>query len=891
MSHHKFFRKGQPGSGIVVPPADLVLVSTNTQTGTNTTTHSLTGVPAGALIVLSTTGQDANVNPIVSSSPSLTWTKRADADNPTPGAEIHTAVFSAGGSISVSSNWGVGRVQTSVTYVFTGQETTLGGASAIATNQSTSSVPISTTKTNSVIITASSNWNTTTALTYRLNPVKVLEFIDPLHGTFAHYYYNAATVAQYTVGYSAPVDVDSGTSTAVYEVRSGTGGGGPGPDTTSPSAPVLNSPGKTNVSVGLQWTAAVDPESGIEGYTVYRGATATTVTTEVGSTSGGLTFTATGLTAGTTYFFRVLAINTVGLSTYSNTIQVTTDTVTTTTTTTTTTTQIGPTTTTTTTTFINNNPFTFTANPDDYSRYWGGSELWSAATGAVSGIPDPMHRYRRFTWCDLEGNTQGDWRFKVSGNHFRDYLDQCVAGKKLMSWGLMTVYPELTAGVNQNYYDGVQIGNSVAAYPSYLNTLMANDGRPAWVSSLGNHWVPNFNAPSYATRLLALYTEMYNWMSTTNSAAGVPYIHAMGVIDIRAFGSWGEWHQNATVLNNSFRGTSCDSNDINSSNKWDPGNGTCGNGVLPQHGYKKMFVDGTPTAADNNTSHEGSWPSFTRIKEIIDAHKNGFPTVQLNCMLAAFDANFNSFGTIYGTGWENTLMHTKIGRYILDNGNAFGPIGWRRDQWGQSDGYFLLPANTSGALVTSNDATNINKRYLIAPVTGEPPGGGYNMTTLPSEITTLHGTMVGNGNYGSTTPDAASVQQAAKIAGCILRLVNGGGTNLTTQTFGITTNWQNFGQTPQFKKNWAVTFELRQNGSLKWSGVSTLNLYDLKGTYGVSGATYTPHSDSFPRPALGAGQYELSVVIRDPNGYMDNLQLGINGRQANGSYILSTVTF
>ena len=82
------------------------------------TVHSLTGVPAGALLVLTTTVDAIPSDCNVSSSPVLTWTKRVDAgaansDN----AEIWTAVYSAGGAITVTSNWGGDNSQASVCYV------------------------------------------------------------------------------------------------------------------------------------------------------------------------------------------------------------------------------------------------------------------------------------------------------------------------------------------------------------------------------------------------------------------------------------------------------------------------------------------------------------------------------------------------------------------------------------------------------------------------------------------------------------------------------------------------------------------------------------------------------------------------------------------------------
>jgi len=90
-------------------------------------------------------------------------------------------------------------------------------------------------------------------------------------------------------------------------------------DTQAPTAPTnLTSPSKTSTSVNLSWTASTD-NVGVTGYEVYNGSTL------AGSTSG-TTFTASGLTASTTYSFTVKAKDAAGnLSTASNTLSVTTN--------------------------------------------------------------------------------------------------------------------------------------------------------------------------------------------------------------------------------------------------------------------------------------------------------------------------------------------------------------------------------------------------------------------------------------------------------------------------------------------------------------------------------------------------------------------------------------
>jgi trimeric autotransporter adhesin len=77
------------------------------------------------------------------------------------------------------------------------------------------------------------------------------------------------------------------------------------PDTTAPGAPgSLNQTGATTSAVSLAWTAATDDRA-VGSYQVLRAGSV------VGSTSG-LTYTDTGLTAGTSYLYTVRAVDTSG---------------------------------------------------------------------------------------------------------------------------------------------------------------------------------------------------------------------------------------------------------------------------------------------------------------------------------------------------------------------------------------------------------------------------------------------------------------------------------------------------------------------------------------------------------------------------------------------------
>ena len=97
------------------------------------------------------------------------------------------------------------------------------------------------------------------------------------------------------------------------------GGGGGGTTATAPSAPTNLKATAGDASVKLSWSApASDGGSGITGYRVLRGTTpggesATPVAT-VTSTS----YTDTGLTNGSRYYFKVVAVNAVGPSAASS---------------------------------------------------------------------------------------------------------------------------------------------------------------------------------------------------------------------------------------------------------------------------------------------------------------------------------------------------------------------------------------------------------------------------------------------------------------------------------------------------------------------------------------------------------------------------------------------
>jgi peptidoglycan/xylan/chitin deacetylase (PgdA/CDA1 family) len=95
------------------------------------------------------------------------------------------------------------------------------------------------------------------------------------------------------------------------------------PNASAPGAPSLSGAVGGNGSVGLQWSApASDGGSAITGYDVYRGTASggETLLAQVGNVSG---FTDTSVANGTTYYYKVSAVNAVGESALSGELSAT----------------------------------------------------------------------------------------------------------------------------------------------------------------------------------------------------------------------------------------------------------------------------------------------------------------------------------------------------------------------------------------------------------------------------------------------------------------------------------------------------------------------------------------------------------------------------------------
>ena len=495
-----------------------------------------------------------------------------------------------------------------------------------------------------------------------------------------------------------------------------------------------------------------------------------------------------------------------------------------------------------------NQPFSFTAIPFsalDSMNPGRGAEQWHNGS---EGIPNPSETdnrkswdlYYREQWGDLEGPTQGDYLFgtydvvapgDTNWSKFDDRMHEAITNGQQLSFGIMTVF----TGNGVNSYAGGE-----SAYPLYLHNLMFAETANSrdWLTG-GGDWIPNFNSPNYLARLRALHVALNayilsaTWVPQTGPHAGTPirYRDVIYCIDIRGYGNYGEWHSGGFATWTTF-----------------------------------------PT---------GRQPTIASLKEIIDTHTEVFTSWPLVIMIAAYDGGVTQIDIF--------VPEPEVAYYALTTTTPLGDsIGWRRDQWGATDGYLntLLAGNTMTYNGSQQFRNYILNRYKNLPITGEPPrwdADGW--VSILGQITTYHATSFGNGNYGPY-PDPAGrdrLRTAFKTAGYRLIITTGTAPQTITRnvSFNITCNWQNTGISPAYN-GWTVQYELQTGGgSVVWTGTSSKVLRKFL----PGAATLTTDLLTVPID-VSTGTYKLVVRVKDPLEYRPNMQLMINGLNSDGSYTI-----
>src|SRR5688572_14029677 len=205
--------------------------------------------------------------------------------------------------------------------------------------------------------------------------------------------------------------------------------------------------------------------------------------------------------------------------------------------------------------FSQTSPLSFTpipySNPDIISP-GRGAEQWHNSNGAIAYPSEDNQQqlldvYYRFPWNRFEGPTAGSYDWSDFDDQVRDAINK---GQKF-SFGIMSCFPGGSGAIGVVNYD-----NGDAAYPLYLHNLMQSETYKDWKTTGSGptdgygSWVPNWNSPHYLDRLRALHAALYAHINATSYTAiagphrgkSIAYKNVISCIDIRGYGSWGEWH-------------------------------------------------------------------------------------------------------------------------------------------------------------------------------------------------------------------------------------------------------------------------------------------------------------------------------------------------------------
>jgi hypothetical protein len=298
----KFFKVPPP------PPVDtLKILSVSVRSGTSMLTHTV-AAPSGSMIVITTASAGSGNNCGIGGSATIIWSKNADAQASNSGdAEIFTSIVS-GGTYTITTDYG-SVSQASAVYVIVGAEGV--GAKGVTIAQAAPLLNITTTKSGSILIGVTADYNGRDGNTrvYRDNASEKLyaRAVDK-SGTSYHYLKSASVIKSYTEGLSTPSTMAAGTAFVEIKAKSGS----IFIDSLPPSAPSITVSTITTSSIDLSWTTSVDNVA-VSGYDVFLDGIFL-------ATTGKISYSITGLAPATTHKIYVVARDSTGNKSQSNTI-------------------------------------------------------------------------------------------------------------------------------------------------------------------------------------------------------------------------------------------------------------------------------------------------------------------------------------------------------------------------------------------------------------------------------------------------------------------------------------------------------------------------------------------------------------------------------------------
>lgn len=510
------------------------------------------------------------------------------------------------------------------------------------------------------------------------------------------------------------------------------------------------------------------------------------------------------------------------------------------------------------------------ANNTEYAPRYGGPSNWNTEDAAkiIPNLNETCY-YFRLTWLDCEDNlTQGNYS-KLWTGRMRARITTALNEGKLFAFGIMQRYPEVCSSGGFN--SGVQIGAACASYPQYVHNLMQGNSNPDWNDfNDGTTWIEAANNPNWQSRWNALHVNIMGWMDTATitptagprAGQAINVKNALAYVDIRGCGSYGEWHN--CCLNNGYD-VMCN---------W-PGVvmnpvGDCYGGIISTY---------------------GTYATPQTMKNIIDGQVNAYTNYPCVIIINSMD------------GWRfgNTKISPEVAAYVLTKTNAFGLIGFRRDQWGDNSDYYhnILENNnqTYGGIGPFKDS--IVTRYKWNYFTGEMPGyncnnsadvcrNGVNFGWLPDQATTLHPTWVGNGNFGGNAPtnqsSVDSIKRFYRLNGP--RIVPTGGTMTATlqagASFNVTLAMANTGNAT-IQRAWTAQIIIKNSGgTTTFTGTHTFQVKRFQPT-----TTSVNYSTTFTLSGTVAGSgYNCYIKLIDPLNYAQPFYLGLVTRESDGSYLV-----
>jgi hypothetical protein len=315
------------------------------------------------------------------------------------------------------------------------------------------------------------------------------------------------------------------------------------------------------------------------------------------------------------------------------------------------------------------------------------------------------------------------------------------------------------------------------------------------------------------------------------------YRDVVRYIDLRGYGSYGEWHE-AFIVNT---------------------------------------MDDHP---------EGTMATTESLRRIVNSHLQAFKPYRLVALLGSLDGGL----------LHNTQVPPEIGYMILQAKTDKGLLGIRRDNWGSTDDYIRQYMEQHPVVFKGlSFADAIRERWKQAPIVGEPIHdaayhNGCSMGDLENQVRTYHASSFGNGNFALPGDPCLATQVRAATLAAGFRIAPVAGTVDSAIVAGnklsIKLFWQNQGVAPAYEP-WQLYYQLRElrSDSLLFEMASNFNPAAL-----LPSDTAFQHTDQLLLPASApAGNYNLKISLRDPRGYFPPLPLAIRGRLPDGSYTVRTI--